>query len=32
MIWAAIAFLAFFAACVIFSAVGLWYMDRDNKS
>ena len=26
MIWAAVAFLAFFAACVIFSAVGLWYM------
>lgn len=26
MIWAAVAFLAFFAACVIFSAVGLWLM------
>jgi hypothetical protein len=26
MIWAAFAFLAFFAACLIFSAVGLWWM------
>jgi len=26
MIWAAAAFLAFFAACVIFSAIGLWWM------
>jgi len=26
MIWAAVAFLAFFAACLIFSAVGLWLM------
>jgi hypothetical protein len=26
MIWAAVAFLAFFTACVIFSAVGLWLM------
>lgn len=26
MIWAAVAFLVFFAACLIFSAVGLWYM------
>jgi hypothetical protein len=26
MIWAAVAFLTFFIACVIFSAVGLWYM------
>lgn len=26
MMWAAIAFLAFFAACLIFSAVGLWWM------
>ena len=26
MIWAAVAFLAFFAACVIFSAAGLWWM------
>jgi len=24
--WAAIAFLTFFAACLIFSAVGLWYL------
>lgn len=26
MIWAAVAFLAFFAACLIFSAVGLYWM------
>ncbi|MGY2995433.1 hypothetical protein ACVWWD_004240 [Mesorhizobium sp. URHB0026] len=26
MIWAALAFLVFFAACLIFSAVGLWWM------
>jgi len=26
MMWAAIAFLTFFAACLIFSAIGLWYM------
>jgi hypothetical protein len=26
MIWAAVAFLAFFAACVAFSAIGLWWM------
>jgi hypothetical protein len=26
MIWAAVAFLAFFAACVVFSAIGLWWM------
>jgi len=26
MIWAAVAFLVFFAACLIFSAVGLWLM------
>jgi len=24
--WAGIAFVGFFAACLIFSAVGLWYM------
>lgn len=26
MIWAAVAFLAFFTACLIFSAVGLYWM------
>ena len=26
MIWAGVAFLVFFAACLIFSAVGLWLM------
>lgn len=26
MMWAGLAFLAFFAGCLIFSAVGLWLL------
>lgn len=29
MMWAGICFVAFFAACLIFSAVGLWWMGDD---
>jgi hypothetical protein len=29
MIWAAVAFLTFFAACMAFSAIGLWWMGEE---